>query len=150
MDELNSEIRRLTLRVWDEVLSTKVEVAETVPTSAGPVVYSCVHISDAWNGVVALSCGERVSGKAAARMFQLKANPTTVDLQDALGELTNMIGGILKAILPQPSRPSLPTSIAGRDFSVRFLHSRVLTAVPFRCDGDFITVAVLQRDAASL
>ena len=40
MDELNSEIRRLTLRVWDEVLSTKVEVAETVPTSAGPVVYS--------------------------------------------------------------------------------------------------------------
>ncbi|HVD28484.1 MAG TPA: chemotaxis protein CheX [Mycobacteriales bacterium] len=56
----------------------------------------------------------RLARTAASAMFDRPAEALTDDeVADALGELTNMIGGNLKSLLPGPSRLSMPAVTVG-------------------------------------
>jgi hypothetical protein len=68
-----------------------------------------VGIVGGWRGTVAVAVPDALAATAAASMFGLPADELTrVDIDDALGELANMIGGGVKALLPGTSRLSLP------------------------------------------
>ena len=66
------------------------------------------------------------------------------DLQDALGELTNMTGGNIKSLLPEPCRLSLPT-VAVTNQSFRIPGSDLVTQVAFKCNGHIFQVSLLKR-----
>ena len=71
------------------------------------------------------------------------------EVRDALGELTNMLGGNLKALLPGPCFLGLPTVVSGHDYAVRVLESRLLLQVGFFSRGLPFLVRVLQRQPAA-
>lgn len=54
-----------------------------------------------------IECSESFARWAASRMFDAEVS-SRQDVGDALGELTNMVGGNLKALLPGPNRLSIP------------------------------------------
>ena len=65
------------------------------------------------------------------------------DLRDTLGELTHMLGGNLKSLLPAPSRVSLPvvaehynTAIAGRPAGRALL----------RCEGQPLQISLFEQE----
>jgi chemotaxis protein CheX len=150
METLNEEIRRLTPAIWDAALHLPLEYQDAIPVSGNRTISACVHIAGAWNGVVAVSCDVEFASRAAAIMFDLAdAVPTTTDMQDALGELTNMVGGNIKALLPEPCHLSLPSAVEGADYSVRILHSRVVMRIPFRSGDHLMSVSLLEREAAA-
>jgi hypothetical protein len=72
----------------------------------------CVRITGAWDGEVTLHCSDPLARRIAAAIFQLEAdNVGSYEILDALSELIHIVGGNLKALLPQPvvlSFPSLP------------------------------------------
>src|SRR5262245_9205552 len=118
------------------------------PADASPrTLTGCVQITGAWEGAVILHCPSPLARKAAAIMFEMDAEAASDDeVKDALGELTNMIGGNVKAQLRQPSRLSLPSVTEGADYSVTVPGSRPLTKVTFDCDGQVMSVTLLIRD----
>lgn len=69
-----------------------------------------VEIYGAWSGTVVLRCDEGFAHTCAAIMLGDDACGDDAT-RDALGELTNMVAGNLKALLPTPSRISLPNVI---------------------------------------
>jgi chemotaxis protein CheX len=147
MQFIEQEIRRLTPEIWDAMLHLALDPESDIPKTQSRVVSACVYITGAWNGAVALSCDVAFASEAAAIMFNLAdATPTTADMQDALGELTNMIGGNVKALLPEPCHLSLPSAVEGADYSVRILRSKVVTQVPFRCGNRSMSVSLLERE----
>lgn len=76
-----------------------------------------VFISGGWEGAVALGCSEALARKVASVMFAKTPQDMTVEeIEDAVGELANIIGGNIKALLPGPSELSLP--IQGTDVEV--------------------------------
>ena len=86
-----------------------------------------VQISGGFAGAVHLICGRSVVRAAAARMFSVpEVQLTDEDLRDALGELTNMVGGNIKALLPGSEFISLPTVIEGTNYGVARLDSDVV------------------------
>lgn len=98
------------------------------PLPAGERVTARVSISGAWRGAVEV----RISRALAARLVRevLQAEPCSTDdpdVRDIVGELANMIGGNLKALLPEPCSLSLP-SVAneGRPARVDLLQAFVL------------------------
>lgn len=73
-----------------------------------------IAIQGAWNGVLVVSCSQRLARLAAARLYSLpEQDIDETRWQDTLNETANIIGGNLKALLPAPSRLGLPTPITG-------------------------------------
>ena len=79
-------------------------------------------------------------------MFDITAaEAVPADLQDALAELSNMIGGNLKTLLPGPSFLSLPTVTEGNDYSLSVPGSRLISHVQLDCNGELLDVALLEE-----
>ncbi|HTS69357.1 MAG TPA: chemotaxis protein CheX [Terriglobia bacterium] len=70
----------------------------------------CVKISGAWDGEVRLHCSPPLARLIASAIFQIDANQAgNEEILDALSELIHIVGGNLKALLPQPVNLSLPS-----------------------------------------
>jgi chemotaxis protein CheX len=108
-------------------------------------VVACVHVTGAFTGSVICSVSAEFATLCATRM--LAVDPSEVDdeaVADAIGEVVNMIGGSVKALLPEPSALSLPlVSVGGRQvLSVR--GAAPVASVDLRCAGQPLRVTVLE------
>jgi chemotaxis protein CheX len=133
------QITEIAQEVFESFLSMTLlphPLGDEAPALAGPTMTGCVHVSGEWTGSAFLQCGTATAVAAAEAMFA--ADPGTLsddEVSDALGELTNMIGGNIKSLLPAPSRLSVPSIAQGESYSVRvpgavLLHRVVLVCAP--------------------
>jgi Chemotaxis phosphatase CheX len=61
---------------------------------------------------VMLHCPAGLARKATPLIFSQPEEVVSVnDVQNAIGEITNMIGGNIKALLSEPPSPSLPAMV---------------------------------------
>ncbi len=100
--------------VWKMVLGFGLRPVESDPQGPGPhdFVLASVTISGAWQGVLTLGCSSNVARRAAATMFRkLPEDTAPGEIRDALGELTNMVGGNFKTLLKGDCRLSVPRAV---------------------------------------
>ncbi|RFU19172.1 chemotaxis protein CheX [Geodermatophilus marinus] len=78
-----------------------------VPADA---VSSWVEVLGPWTGTVVLACGRRTAADLTRALLRehAPAELEDEDVADALGELANVVGGNVKAVLPGPSALGLP------------------------------------------
>jgi hypothetical protein len=73
-------------------------------------VSSWVEVVGPWTGAVVLTCG-RATAEELSRCLLAEHAPPVLDAEDVadgLGELANVVGGNVKAVLPGPSVLGLP------------------------------------------
>ena len=129
------QIHQVVEQVWEAVLGW--EVVETdAPTPAGLTGH--VPINGDWQGAVVLRCDPELARRAAAAMFgRDAADVTPAEIDDALGELANIVGGNLRPLLPPINRLGLP--------SVAVLpNGRIVLEASFRTFDHPFDVAVLE------
>lgn len=86
------------------------------------------------SGTVVLSLSREVALNAAGAMLGEPCLDINADVVDAIGELTNMIGGASKTKLEQfDMRLSLPTVIVGRHHTIQFGSAATPISVSFEC-----------------
>jgi hypothetical protein len=69
-----------------------------------------VTIRGPWNGAVVVTCGRDTADELTRALLRGHA-PAVLeaeDVEDALGEIANVVGGNVKAVLPGPSALGLP------------------------------------------
>jgi hypothetical protein len=73
-------------------------------------VSSWVEVVGPWTGTVVLTCARPTAEELARCLLKEHAPPVLdpEDVEDALGELANVVGGNVKAVLPGPSVLGLP------------------------------------------
>jgi chemotaxis protein CheX len=119
-----AQIVTIVREVWASFLGTEAQAFEEltplpggVPT--GAVVTGTVTISGAWQGSVLLAFPIDLAARAASEMYLADADVLSDDeICDAVGELTNMIGGTIKSMLPGPSHLSIPTVATGAAYEL--------------------------------
>ena len=69
-----------------------------------------VEVVGPWTGAVVLTCGRSTAEELSRCLLAEHAPPVLAaeDIQDGLGELANVVGGNVKAVLPGPSVLGLP------------------------------------------
>jgi chemotaxis protein CheX len=68
-----------------------------------------VEISGGFSGTVVVELSRPLARKVAAALFGMELDQVTeAEVVDAVGEVVNILGGNLKALLPGPSTLSLP------------------------------------------
>jgi len=140
------DIVAITQDVWSSFLEEENPTELEIGDPAGPgteKVTGCVHISGAWEGSILLSCSARAARTVAAALFATTSDEvSSAEVVDAVGELTNMVGGNLKGLLPGPSRLSLPSVTEGIDFQVAIPGSRLIDHVTLRWQGEPVAISV--------
>jgi chemotaxis protein CheX len=73
-------------------------------------VSSWVEVVGPWTGAVVLTCGRATAEQLSRCLLAEHAPPVldAEDVQDGMGELANVVGGNVKAVLPGPSVLGLP------------------------------------------
>jgi chemotaxis protein CheX len=146
----SEHLERITDEVWRTTVGLLVARTAAVPAHewAEPVVSSCVHITGSWEGTVVLCMGKRLASLAAATMFAVDATEVTEDeIQDAIGELVNVIGGNVKALAPESSRISLPAVVVGSDYRLLVPGTHRSECLEFEHGGLRLRVSLLARTA---
>lgn len=145
MTTIEEDIREIARTIWASLFELTIEPG---PDPAGAVqaeVTSLVHIDGAWQGAVVVQCEMSLATALSQAMFQSTDAPSFADVCDALGEITNMLAGNLKALLPEPSVLSLPAVARGSDYEVAVPGTTVAATVPLVCNGQPLVVRLLER-----
>jgi chemotaxis protein CheX len=122
---------------------------ESVPVPGEPRFIGTVHISGSWSGSVVVECPEPFSRLVAASMFGSEPGDVSDDeLVDVVGELANMTGGNVKALLEGESSLSLPTVVRGCDFRVVVPGTHLSRSLAYECEGHVFEVRVLAKDGS--
>lgn len=147
MQDIERHVVEFSGAVWEQAVGVPLTPIATPPAAGGNTFQGHVHIMGTWTGTVVLQCSEAAARRAAQAFFG-DATPEDElrDMQDAVCELTNMIGGNLKAIVAeQGCTLSIPTVVAGDNYSVRIPLTRTVVRQPFAADDQLVVVTVLER-----
>jgi chemotaxis protein CheX len=113
-DVAPAKINEITEKVWSMVLGFRILPVKCDPgrAQAQDFVLGKVSISGSWQGAVTLGCSSGLARRAAAAMFgKLPADADAGEIRDALGELTNMVGGNFKTLLKGECKLSVPNVV---------------------------------------
>jgi chemotaxis protein CheX len=139
-----------TANIWFSTLEMDVRRAESaIPLRQGgePMATGCVNIYGGWEGVLVIDCPTSLARAAAGRMLSVPAAEIApADLQDAVGELTNIIAGNIKNDFPGECRLSLPVVTEGSDYTVHVGSGRLFCEVYLVCENQPIHVALFERN----
>jgi CheY-specific phosphatase CheX len=146
MEFKTDEILQIAGMIWDTTLGLQIDTGFSAAGAHPRSTVTCVQITGAWNGAILLDCPVEVARLAASIMFNMPLDAVGLaELQDAVAELVNMIGGNIKALLPEKCYLSLPTVIEGGDYSARVPGSRLVHRVHFGSENHEVVVTLLEK-----
>lgn len=133
--------------VWLSTIGLSIEPTEDLTPPEGAdarYLYGRVEIQGAWNGVATITCPTTLARQAMSIMCDVDQDTLTDDeVKDALGEVTNMIGGNVKSLVPGPSHLTLPQVGAGFDDGLSTAGgAKPVSQVGFTCLGELLMVTL--------
>ncbi len=100
--------------IWESYFG---DLPEMLPPGPEPIsgVSASVSIVGPWNGVVVVTTTAAGAARVAACLLALPVEDvSSLDVDDAIGELVNIVGGNVKSVMPGPGALSLPVVAQGR------------------------------------
>jgi len=102
-------VSQVTQEIWSALLAADSDSPLLPGDTHSNEVVARIHISGEWNGTVCLHCSNLAARHATSAMFGLPDDElTAADVQDAVGELVNVVGGNIKGLVEGHSELSLP------------------------------------------
>lgn len=143
-----SDVQELTHDIWSTMAGTELTpAAGDVPINKldGYIVAS-VQIIGTMQHVVRLDLDTSLVREAAASLLGLTAEELTMeDIRDAAGELANMTGGSLKALLPAPSSLTIPSVVVGTDYEFTVPHGDRIVEYDFVSSSGNMKLCIMER-----
>lgn len=110
--------------VFELMLGEKLTLSSEAPTHQQPEITAMVGLAGQVCGVMSIRCGLPVATRMASKMLGAEPAPDSPEIQDAFGEICNMVAGNFKnkiAGLGDNCMLSVPTVVTGSDYSLRSL-----------------------------
>ncbi len=144
------EIEQIVTSIWMSILDLPIAPASADPDGPLPTgsrtLTGCVQFTGDFEGATVVHTTSALARRLAALMFMAEDDSLSLEeVQDALGEITNMIAGNIKPLLPRTSRISLPSVVEGEDYTMIVPGSRSVCRAAFECAGHPLLVTVQQR-----
>ncbi len=147
---LSQEVAEIVSSVWQS-LDLQIElIPEPNPLSRSNwELTGCIQITGAWRGALTATCGQSLGRSIASAMLGMSEDEVSSDdINDALGEIVNMLGGNVKALLPPPCQLSLPSVTSGSQYYLTVSQAKVVNTLHFESSGHPLILQVLE-DASS-
>ena len=148
MQFLEQEILEITETTWEAMLGLHICQRANPETliATGGFLTGKVEISGAWKGMVLLHGSTKLAEAAASVIFAKERSEVTHQEQlDAVYELTNIIGGNFKSLLPEPCHLSLPSVGPTTSDDLQVAEAELMSELMFDCQQQPLFVTVWKR-----
>jgi len=151
------QLAKYVIDATKEVFSTMVmmDPADEYPLQEPVKRFKCsitgmVGFAGIYSGVISMHCPVNLAMKITSNMLGMECDEVNEDLNDAIGEISNMLGGSVKQVLSKGGldvKLSIPTVIAGEDYTVNSLSDSDCVVIPFKVEDDkFLVGLVLKKE----
>ena len=147
MEFAEKDVVQLVEDIWTGMLGLPVRL-RTSPAEedGGRNLSALVQLTGEWDGAVALNCPDGLARRVAQVMFDVPLEEISeADMHDAIGEVTNMTAGNVKAFVEGYCRLSLPTVTGGVNMSISMPGSRIIAVTAFDCGDEAFSVVLVER-----
>jgi chemotaxis protein CheX len=108
-------------------------------------VHSTVSITGSWHGHLVYASSRGAATKAAAAFLAMEPDEVgQEDISDVLGELANIVGGNVKAMLPAGCFLSLPTVVLAPDTASYYPAAERISGLYGVWDGEPVSISMWQ------
>lgn len=147
----SDDVAQIVREVFSSMLALEVEPidGEISLEPIGSAVAGSVGVTGATDCLISMEMQDKAARDVAAAMFGMEiAEVSDDDIADAVGELTNMVGGNIKSLLPEPSTLSLPVVAHGSNPTIKVVGGKVLLNQAFLSGEEPVFVTVWNRPQA--
>ncbi|HET6483530.1 MAG TPA: chemotaxis protein CheX [Actinoplanes sp.] len=142
-----NDLAEMVEQVWESYLDPEglSPLLLTYDENQSSEVHSSVSISGSWTGHIVYASSFPAARRAAAAF--MAAEPDEVseeDLADVLGELANIVGGNVKAMLPDGAYLSLPQVVFAPEATARYPNAHRVSGVYGLWDGEPVSISMWQ------
>lgn len=127
-----------------DVESDENQVAPLIDSISGVIGLAGTH-----KGVLAIHLPHKVAIAVTSSFLGMDVEEMNNDVEDAVGELANMLGGNVKSILSEKGRDinlSLPTTISGSHYDYQSNQDADRYYIKFQCEpGEFAVELLLEK-----
>jgi len=150
----HQELLEISREVWRSVAKMDLHLSQGSAEAfiAQKHLAGVIHISGGWDGVLIMRCPKALMEQALVFIIGEVAGNNYDDLaiEDVLGELTNIVGGNFKAILPFPSKLSLPEVVDGRQHKLDLAQSECTCSLMLQYEEHQMMVETYENKGDSL
>lgn len=150
--ELREKIFESVKEIFTTMVMMDVAAGGEIPKEKIPLTESIsgiIGLAGTHKGVLAIHLPHRVAMAITSSFLGMDVDEINSDVEDAVGELANMLGGNVKSILSENGRDinlSMPTTISGKQYDFQSKKDAESLVIPCRCDaGDFIIELQLEK-----
>jgi chemotaxis protein CheX len=150
--ELREKIIESAKEIFSSMLMMEITAGEDVNTESLPLTDSIsgvIGLAGTHKGVLAIHLPHKVAIAITSSFLGMDVDEMNSDVEDAVGELANMLGGNVKSILSEKGRDinlSLPTTISGKHYDYQPNKDAERIHISFACEpGDFSVELQLEK-----
>jgi chemotaxis protein CheX len=151
------QLAKYIIDATQEVFSTMImmDASDDYPLREPVNRFKCsitgmVGFAGTYSGVISIHCPVSLALKITSSMLGMECDEVNEDLNDAIGEIANMLGGGVKQVLSKGGldvKLSIPTVISGEDYTVNSLSDIDCVVIPFKIDDDkFLVGLTLKKE----
>ena len=138
------------------MLNTPLQIdtsTETVPEGEFHIA-GAVGLTGAYNGIIYLYSTAVVARKLTCRLLGMEESDIESDdmVNDAFGEMTNMVAGVIKSNLENLNHAcimTVPSVVRGSNFSIEAVSGVERHSIHCKCDDGKILVEALIKSSAT-
>jgi chemotaxis protein CheX len=140
-----NDLAEMVEQVWESYLDPE-GINPLIPTydeNQPSDVHSSVSITGSWSGHVVYASSTTAARRAAAAFLAMEAEEVSQeDMTDVLGELANIVGGNVKAMLPPGALLSLPQVVLAPESTAHYPNAQRISGVYGVWDGEPVSVSM--------
>ena len=140
-----NDLAEMVEQVWESYLDPE-GISPLIPTydeNQPSEVHSSVSITGSWTGHVVYASSEVAARKAAAAFLAVEPDEVSQeDLSGVLGELANIVGGNVKAMLPPGAFLSLPQVVLAPQSATKYPNAERISGVYGIWDGEPVSISM--------
>jgi chemotaxis protein CheX len=140
-----NDLAEMVEQVWMSYLDPE-GINPLIPTydeNQPSEVHSSVSITGSWTGHVVYASSMTAAQRAAAAFLAMEAaEVSSEDLSDVLGELANIVGGNVKAMLPPGCFLSLPQVMLVPESTTRYPNAERISGIYGLWEGEPVNVSM--------
>jgi chemotaxis protein CheX len=150
--ELDDKIIESVKEIFSSMIMMDITVSDEKPGESAPLTDSIsgiIGLAGVRKGVMAIHLPNDVAMAITGSFLGMEVTEVAEDVEDAVGELANMLGGNVKTILSEKGRDielSMPSTISGHKYDFQSTKEAERITIPFICDaGKFIVELQLEK-----
>jgi chemotaxis protein CheX len=146
--EVSDKIIEATIEIFTDMVMMEISAGGDPLVKMGPLnksITGMVGLAGIHKGVLAVHFPQKVALDITSSFLGVNVQEIDADVQDAIGEIANMLGGNLKTILSDRGKDiqlSLPSTIFGDEYAVTSQVGSDQVILPFRVPAGLFYVQV--------